>query len=250
VSEEARVKDPEATPEPAPEYEVTEKDVEAGVCPECHGAGGHHYLNCEYLKNDAVDDVDLECDERNPSEGNDEIPPAQSVGGKPLSEEQIKEHFDTADKLFEGKKFEDGAVVSGEDAREALPPTDNELASNDMLWLVAKCCHEANRGFCAEVMGDRSHAAWEDTKPELRASIYAGVVNVFEHPDITPEQSHAAWVDYKVAEGWKYSNAKNVELKTHPNLAPWHQLHVNERFKDTLFITICKTFLGGPEDSA
>lgn len=156
-------------------------------------------------------------DERNPAEGNNEIPPAKTV--------------------------------SGEAARDALPPTDDELASNDMLWLVAKTCHEANRAFCAEVMSDRSHAAWEDTKPELRASIYAGVVNVFEHPSITGEQSHAAWVDYKVAEGWTFSNVKNVELKTHPNLAPWHQLHAHERFKDSLFIAICKSILGGEEDT-
>jgi len=210
-------RDPEATPEVPQEYEPSAKDVEQGVCPECNGSGGHHLMSCEFLKSDGVDDVDLSCDERNPAEGNDEIPPASDV-------------------------------VFGEQAREALPPTDNELMSSDMLWLVAKCCHEANRAFCAEITSDRSHAAWDDTKPELRASIYAGVVNVFEHPEITPEQSHAAWVDYKVAEGWSYGNAKNVELRTHPNVAPWHQLHAHERFKDTLFITICKTFLGGEEE--
>ena len=131
------------------------------------------------------------------------------------------------------------------EAVSKLPPTPEELVGNDMLWLIAKLCHENNRAFCATICGDHSHAAWEDTPPEIRQSVYSGVVNVLENPGLTPEESHQAWVDYKTREGWTFGNMKNVEQKTHPNLVPFHTLHVNEQFKDVLFITTCKTLLGG-----
>jgi len=128
---------------------------------------------------------------------------------------------------------------------QKLPPTDNEIESNEMLWLVAKTCHEVNRAYCAEVTLDHTHLPWEETAPELRASIYDGVVKHFENPELTPEQSHQAWCEYKVAEGWTHGSVKDVEAKTHPCLLPYPQLHAHERAKDSLFAAVCKALFGG-----
>lgn len=207
--QEEREREPEATPEVAPEYEVTAKDVEQGVCPECHGASGHHTMDCEFLKSDGVDDVDLECDERNPAEGNDEIPPA----------------------------------------RAKLPPSAEALMGSDMLWLIAKLCHQVNRQFCAGVMNDFSHRTWDDAPGWQRQSVYSGVVHYLENPGLSAEQSHQAWLDYKVADGWSFGNTKDVVAKTHPNIVPFAQLHVHERAKDAIFTAICKTMLGDVIDA-
>ena len=175
--------------EQAPEYEPSAKDIEAGVCPECKGTAGHHLMNCEYLKNDGVDDVDLE-----------------------ISEESLEEL--------------DVEIMSGK-----LPPS-------------VELCHEVNRQFCAGVMSDFSHKPWDDAPDWQRHSVYSGVVHYLENPGLTPEQSHAAWLEYKLADGWSFGNVKDAFDKTHPNMVPFHQLHVHERAKDAIFTAICKTMLG------
>lgn len=208
--QEEREREPEATPEPAPEYEVTAKDVEQGVCPECHGASGHHTMDCEHLKKkeevlglgEPAELPDGHYDERNPPEG-----------------------------------------------RAKLPPSAEALMGSDMLWLIAKLCHEVNRQFCAGVTKDFSHKPWDDAPSWQRKSVYSGVVHYLENPGLSPEQSHQAWLDYKVADGWSFGNVKNDVAKTHPNLVPFAQLHVHERAKDAIFTAICKTMLGDVIDA-
>ncbi len=217
----------------------------------------------------------------------------EEVHSKDLSQEEIQDHFEKADKLFEGKKFEDGAVVDecpeckgrngfhsmrcleiqrgeqttpdegevavsteppedypleqnevGEMLPGRLPPTAEEFMSNDMMWLIAKCCHEVNRAYCSSI-GDHSHLPWEATPPELRASVYSGVEYHRDNSGVSPEESHARWMKYKLAEGWVFGNVKDVDAKTHPNLIAFHQLHKQERAKDSIFTAICDTFFGG-----
>lgn len=126
-----------------------------------------------------------------------------------------------------------------------LPPTAQELIGNDMLWLIAKLCHELNKAFCAQVCGDYSHKHWDEAPEAQRKSCYEGVMVVYENPDIDPKGLHDAWMTHKVAEGWVHGNMKSEEAKTHPNLIPWHQLHVHEQMKDILFLTTCNVMLGG-----
>lgn len=220
---------------------------------------------------DAGIDTEVEFDERNPAEGNDEIPPAKVVpgtedGGRPtcgveeemghrpscgnqnplagraLSQEEIKEHFDTADKLFAGGKFEDGAVVEFDEQK--LPPTDDDVVSSDMMWLVAKICHEVNRVYCQSI-SDWSQSEWHDAPEWQRESAFNGVMMHFENPDATSEDSHKSWLAEKVADGWKYGPVKDASAKQHPCLVPYNQLPPAQQYKDALFSVICKTFFGG-----
>lgn len=130
-----------------------------------------------------------------------------------------------------------------------LPPSAEALMGSDMLWLIAKLCHEVNRQFCAGVTGDFTHKTWDEAPGWQRQSVYAGVVHYLENPGLTPEQSHQAWLDYKLADGWSFGNTKDDVAKTHPNLVPFAQLHVHERAKDAIFTAICKTMLGDVLDA-
>ena len=220
--EREREREPEATPEPAPEYKVTAKDVEQGVCPECHGADGHHMMDCEFLKSDGVDDVDLEL---------------HGLGEKA---DLPDGHYDLSEESPEELDVE---IMSGK-----LPPSVEALLGSDMLWLIAKLAHEVNRQFCAGVMNDFSHKPWDDAPDWQRHSVHSGVVHYLENPGLTPEQSHSAWMEYKLANGWTYGNVKDERAKTHPNLIAFPQLHIHERAKDAIFTAICKTMLGTAQE--
>ena len=212
-------------------------------CKICGGTSGHHFGHC---------------------------PEQNAETSKPLSEEQIQEHFDTADELFGDKKFEDGAVMSDERSpaleqsstpgeelpgkiqtpeeqlsHVKLPPTPEMLAGSDILWLIARTCHEVNRAYCVGVTSDHSHQPWDDAPEWQRESCYEGVLKHYENPEFTPEDSHKSWMAKKVEDGWVFGNMKDETARTHPNLVPYHTLHIHERTKDELFSAICKSMLGG-----
>jgi hypothetical protein len=129
------------------------------------------------------------------------------------------------------------------EAAEKLPPTDDEIASNAMLWLIAKLCHEVNRIYCAS-LGDLSQAVWDDAPEWQRLSAYNGVAFHMENPEAGPEGSHENWMREKVAEGWSYGAVKDEMRKEHPCLVPYNQLAEGQRRKDEFFVTICRTMLG------
>lgn len=104
----------------------------------------------------------------------------------------------------------------------------------DVIEKIARVCHEANRAWC-EVNGDTSQHPWMHTRPEIRASAIAGVNHILANPNATPEESHAEWMRYKLAEGWTVGPVKDVAEKVHPNLVPYDQLPPAERAKDRIF---------------
>lgn len=107
--------------------------------------------------------------------------------------------------------------------------------------MIAKTCHEVNRAFCAG-MYDHSHKAWEFLPQFMKDSVISGVKLHLEAggEGVTPGMSHQAWMDYKLAEGWRYGPEKNVELRTHPNLVPFYQLPYFEQAKDHLFAVVVR----------
>jgi len=179
-------------------------------CPHCFGVDGHHLMNCP--DNNADNVRNAECDERNPAEGNDEIPP-------PTPEEQL--------------------------SHAKLPPSPEMLVGNELLWLIARTCHEVNRAYCVGVTSDHSHRPWDEAPSWQRESCYEGVLKHYENPEFTAEDSHRSWMAKKIEEGWVFGNMKNETERTHPNLVPYHTLHIHERTKDEVFSAICKSMLGG-----
>lgn len=67
--------------------------------------------------------------------------------------------------------------------------------------------------------------------------IVQGVLNVWEHPHITPEENHNNWVEQMMENGWTYGEL-NEELKTHPALVNYEDIPFEYKVNDILFMAI------------
>jgi RyR domain-containing protein len=79
---------------------------------------------------------------------------------------------------------------------------------------------------------------------ESRASTMQGVIAILDNPLLTPEQSHQSWMDFKVAQGWKFGPNKDPVAKTHPLMIPYSELPKEQQVKDAIFGAIVRTFFG------
>ena len=102
---------------------------------------------------------------------------------------------------------------------------------------AAHSCHEANRAYCL-TLGDHSYVPWSSAPEWQRQSMVAGVEFCLLHPDDPPSANHEAWLQYKLAEGWKYGAIKDSEKKEHPCCVPYDQLPDEQKVKDRLIKAI------------
>ena len=112
-------------------------------------------------------------------------------------------------------------------------------APPEVVEAMARAAHEANRAWCL-AHGDRSQLSWEAAPRWQRASCIAGVRGVLEGN--TPEQSHAAWVEHKRADGWTHGPTKRPEAKQHPCMVPYAELPPEQRAKDSIFGAVVRAF--------
>lgn len=98
---------------------------------------------------------------------------------------------------------------------------------------MAQICHEVNRSYCRAI-NDHSQLSWEETPEHIKESARTGVI-MHLLGDVTPEQSHANWMEYKREEGWVYGPEKDVEAKVHPCMVPYNELPLEQQVKDHLF---------------
>lgn len=116
------------------------------------------------------------------------------------------------------------------------------MTREEIIAMVAKLCHEANRAYCISI-GDYSQLNWEATSDELKQSVLDGAYQALHNPRITPEESHEFWVKTKKNQGWKYGEIKDLAAKTHPCMVPYSRLPEEHRVKDKLFTSICSAFV-------
>lgn len=115
--------------------------------------------------------------------------------------------------------------------------------------LIALVAHEINRAYCAS-LGDDSQPAWADA-PEWQLQIaLAGVDMHLANPDATPEQSHASWLEQKLADGWAYGEVKDAEKKLHPCCRPYEELPPEQKSKDYLFRGVVHALKDLPDGDA
>jgi len=107
---------------------------------------------------------------------------------------------------------------------------------------VARICYETNKVFC-DMIGDFSQKPWDQAKQWQRDSVIEGVKYFLTHTDASDGAQHNAWVEYKIAEGWKYGLKKDANKKEHPCLVPFKDLPVEQQTKDALFTSICRACL-------
>jgi hypothetical protein len=107
---------------------------------------------------------------------------------------------------------------------------------------LAQMIHESNKVFC-EALGDNSQDHWSEAKGYNHESAMVGVRALFENPDMTPAQSHDAWMEAKKKDGWVYGEKKCWDKKTHPSMVPYEDLSAAERYKDHLVQSIVKGYI-------
>lgn len=81
---------------------------------------------------------------------------------------------------------------------------------------------------------------WDRSK----ASLVAGINRIIENPAETPEQNHNEWMKFRASEGWVYGPIKDMEKKTHPCMVPYSALGPFQQSKDSLFLSIVRTYFG------
>jgi hypothetical protein len=112
-------------------------------------------------------------------------------------------------------------------------------------WNIAHICHEANRAYCLSI-GDRSQSPWDSATKWQQESMVAGVEFCLANPDAPPSANHEAWLQHKLAEGWKYGETKDPEKKEHPCCVPYDQLPDEQKVKDRLIKAIVAVLSAEP----
>ncbi len=108
---------------------------------------------------------------------------------------------------------------------------------------IAKVVHHAHKAYCEEI-GDFSQKSWEDAGESVQNSKLDGIAKFFADEDITPEQMHDSWCEFKRLDGWVYGEEKDVESKTHPCLVEYGELPRKQRVKDDIFIAVIEALSG------
>lgn len=124
----------------------------------------------------------------------------------------------------------------------AMTAEARDLIEAQRLENVARMCHEVNRAYCA-ALGDNSQPAWADAPEWQRESAVKGVQFLIDNPDASPSASHESWLAEKERDGWKYSEVKDAEAKTHPCFVPYDELPAEQRAKDYLFQGVVRAML-------
>lgn len=167
-------------------------------------------------------------------------------------------------------KAANGFVLAIESSAAASPANFNEVVgaeraiqkvngkARDELWkltgwqlkclltdmaAIAKKVHHVNRMYCI-ALGDYSQVPWDEAPAEIQKSVINGVIYHLDNPDATPESSHENWMNEKIANGWVYGTEKDMDLKTHPCIMPYHELPEAQRAKDSIFKAIVDAEFG------
>lgn len=99
---------------------------------------------------------------------------------------------------------------------------------------IARVCHEMNRKYCEEALGDYSQPAWEVAPLWQKDSALMGV-DLHMRNDVGPEASHESWLQQKMQTGWVWGPVKDPEKLTHPCIVPFSQLPKEQQAKDVIF---------------
>lgn len=102
---------------------------------------------------------------------------------------------------------------------------------------IARVCHQANKAYC-ESIGDFTQPEWMNAPEWQLKSAMKGVEFNIQNPEAPASASHDSWLEVKYADGWKYGDVKNADLKEHPCCVPYDALPEEQKKKDALFKAI------------
>lgn len=106
------------------------------------------------------------------------------------------------------------------------------------IYTLAAAAHEVNRIY-SKSLGEELEVHWEYLPSENQSVALLSVVGIItdEH---TPAQSHKDWMEYKMSQGWKHGDVKDLEKKIHPCLVAFEELPFEIQHKDTLWVNTVK----------
>ena len=116
------------------------------------------------------------------------------------------------------------------------------------MFGIARVAHEVNRAYCG-ALGDFSQKAWVDAPEWQRENFIRGVIFQQEHSNADAEETHDAWVQEKLAQGWMWGPIKDIRKQEHPCLMAYDDLPLEDRVKNFLFRGVVDVLLA-MEDEA
>jgi hypothetical protein len=102
------------------------------------------------------------------------------------------------------------------------------------IIVIAQATHAILGALAHALQAGSEVVAWEDTDEGYRQGLVAGVQNYVDNAELTPEQDHASWLEQKLADGWTYGEAPDVDAKLHPLVRPFAELSPEQRAKSIL----------------
>lgn len=102
----------------------------------------------------------------------------------------------------------------------------------------AAAAHEVNRIYAGS-LGEALEVHWEDLPAERQQVARLSVVGIITYGH-NPAQSHKDWMEYKMSQGWKHGDIKDIEKKVHPCLTAFEKLPFEIQHKDTLWVVTVK----------
>ncbi len=138
-------------------------------------------------------------------------------------------------------------IVEFEQAELDRLGPDRDALPEDDIQAAAMAAHTVNRAYC-RLLGDHSQPHWWDAPEWQRVSATNGARMIAENPETTPEQSHEAWREEKLANGWMYGPKKDPDRRQHPCIMPYDDLPIAQRVKDQIFSAVVRGVLADRED--
>ena len=99
---------------------------------------------------------------------------------------------------------------------------------------VAQIAHEVNRAYC-KALGDDSQVAWSEAPEWQIQSALSGVNMHMDNANAGVEDSHNAWREEKLRNGWKHGPVKDAQKREHPCMVDFADLSREQQVKDYLF---------------
>ena len=111
------------------------------------------------------------------------------------------------------------------------------MSNDKTAEACARAAHEANNVYNAAI-GDPLSPAWDALTEAQRNGAIGGAKHALAGG--TAADSHALWMESRVAEGWTYGAVKDFAAKTSPCLVPYAELPEVQRRKDALFQAVVR----------
>jgi hypothetical protein len=114
----------------------------------------------------------------------------------------------------------------------------------DPVLAIARMAHQMNCSlvYVASpfVPRETEPSDWDTAPAWQRETVIEGVQAILDGRVTGAGDSHRAWSEKKVSDGWIHGPVKDPEAKTHPCLVPFEDLPPYQQLKDHIFFQTVK----------